>query len=61
MNRLIVLVLRIILGTAFAVLLTRIFHPEKGIFFMAGIAVLLVGFSYLSSALRNRKRKEQNR
>ena len=61
MNRLIVLVLRIILGTAFAVLLTRIFHREKGIFFMAGIAVLLVGFSYLSSALRNRKRKEQNR
>ncbi len=58
MNRLIVLVLRIILGTAFAVLLTRIFHPEKGIVFMAVIAVLLVGFSYLSSAFRNRKRKE---
>jgi hypothetical protein len=61
MNRLIVLVLRIILGTAFAVLLTRIFHPEKGIVFIAGTAVLLVGFSYVSSAMRSRKRKEPNR
>ncbi|MFA6012001.1 MAG: hypothetical protein WC799_18565 [Desulfobacteraceae bacterium] len=61
MNRFFILVLRIILGTAFAVLLTRIFHPEKGLVFIAGIAALLVGFSYFSSAMRNRKRKEQDR
>ncbi len=61
MNRLIILVLRIILGIAFAILLTRLFHPEKGFVFIAGIAVLLVGFSYLSSAMRTRKKKEPNR
>jgi hypothetical protein len=61
MNRLIVFVLRVILGTAFAVLLTRIFHPEKGGVFVAGIAVLLVGFSYASSALRKRNKKERGR
>lgn len=61
MNRSAVLVLRIILGLAFAVLLTRIFRPGKGVFFILGLAVLLVGFSYLTSALRNRKNKEQDR
>ena len=61
MNRFIILFLRLVLGAGFAVLLTRIFHPEKGLVFIAGTAFVLVSLSYVFAAMRSRGRKGQNR
>lgn len=61
MNRINILILRVILSIACAVVLTRLFHPEKNILFMAGLAVLLVSLSYFLGYLRTRGSKEKGR
>lgn len=59
MNTLIIFLLRVILASAFAVVLTRLFHPENGLVFIAGIAALLLSLAYLSEYFRRRKTKIQ--
>ncbi|MBU1171566.1 MAG: hypothetical protein KKD44_18580 [Proteobacteria bacterium] len=61
MNRIYILVLRTILSLACAIILTRLFHPEKGIFFIAGLAVILVSLAYFLTYLRVRGQKEKGR
>lgn len=47
MNKILIFILRLILAMAFSVVLTRMFHPEKSIFFMVGIAMFLIGMAYI--------------
>jgi len=49
--------IRAIVGAGFAVLLTRIFHPEANFAWVVGLGILLVGMSYVTTYLRNRKKK----
>jgi hypothetical protein len=58
MNRYAVFALRLFLGLIFAILVTRLFHPEKGPVFILCITGLLVGLSYLFAFMRSGKRKE---
>ena len=60
MNRIYIFILRVILSIAFAVILTRLFHPEKNILFIAGIAVILLSVSYFLAYLREKGSKEKN-
>lgn len=59
MTRIYIFILRLILSIAFAVILTRLFHPEKSLVFMAGIAVILLTMSYFLSYLREKGSKEK--
>lgn len=58
MTRIYIFILRTILSVAFAIILTRMFHPEKSIAFMAGIAVILLTMSYFLAYLRGKGSKE---
>lgn len=59
MNRLYIFIIRVILSIAFAVILTRMFHPEKNIGFIAGIAAILLSVSYFLAYLRGKGSKEK--
>jgi len=54
-----ILVMRVVLGTVFAVVIIRFFHGRINIFYVAVLAVFLVGMSYVTEYFRNRK-KNQN-
>jgi len=54
-----ILVMRVVLGTVFAVVIIRFFHGRINIFYVAALAVFLVGMSYVTEYFRNRK-KNQN-
>ena len=53
-----IFVMRAILGVVFAVVLTRIFHPEFHIAYVAAFAVLLVAMAYGLEYWRKRKFKK---
>ena len=59
MSRIYIFILRLILSIAFAVILTRLFHPEKNMVFIAGIAVILLSMSYFLGYLREKGTKEK--
>jgi 4-hydroxybenzoate polyprenyltransferase len=59
MNTFVIFLLRLILASAFAVVLTRLFHPENGLFFIIGIAVFLLLLAYISEYFRDRKTRTQ--
>lgn len=61
MNRLYVFILRVILSIAFAVILTRMFHPEQNIVFIAGIAAILLSVSYFLAYMREKGGKEKRK
>ncbi|GAB6097934.1 hypothetical protein JCM14469_41880 [Desulfatiferula olefinivorans] len=54
MNRIYILILRVILSAACAVMLTRLFHPEKSLVFTVGLAALLLSLSYVSAYFRSK-------
>ncbi len=54
MNKLLIFILRVILAMAFSVILTRLFHPEQSILFIAGTGVLLVSMAYVIEFFKNR-------
>ena len=56
MPNLTIMVMRIILGVVFAVFLTRFFYGRVEPVWVAGLAIFLVGMSYVSEYFRNRKR-----
>ena len=50
-----IIVMRVILGVFFAVMLTRFFYGRVEPVWVAGLAIFLVGMSYVTEFLRNRK------
>jgi purine-cytosine permease-like protein len=52
-----IFVIRAILGAVFAVILTRMFYGRVEIFYITGLAIILVGLAYFAEYLRNRKNK----
>jgi len=57
MNRFYIFVIRFFLAGFFAVLITRFFYPDAGIFFMAGLGVVMISLAYLSEYFRSRRKK----
>ena len=55
MNPIYRFVIRAVLSASFAVILTRLFHPEKSLGFMVGLAVLLMALTYFLAYLRTGK------
>jgi len=51
-----IFVIRAVLAVVFAVVLTRVFHPDFQPVYVAGLAVILVGLAYLAEFLRQRKK-----
>ena len=54
-SRFYVLVMRIILGAAFAVLIARFFYPGWNILYVAGLGAFLVAVAYVLEYWRKRK------
>jgi tryptophan-rich sensory protein len=52
LNKLVVFVIRLILGAIFAVILTRFFYPKAGIVFIVGAGIALVGLAYITEYVR---------
>ncbi len=52
-----IFVIRAVLGAVFAVILTRMFYGRIEIFYVAGLAIILVGLAYFAEFLRNRKNR----
>jgi len=52
-----IFVIRAILGAVFAVVLTRMFYGRVEVFYVAGLAIILVGLAYFAEYLRNRKNR----
>jgi len=55
MNRFHIFVIRVILGAAFAVFISRFFFHQIRIVPVAGLMVFLVGLAYVLEHFRNRK------
>ena len=53
-----IMVLRVILGVVFAFFLTRFFYGRFEPMWVVGLAVFLVGMSYVTEYFRNRKRNK---
>ena len=50
-----ILIMRLILGAAFAVMLARFFYPGANPIYVAGLAVFLIGMAYLLEYWRKSK------
>jgi uncharacterized membrane protein YoaK (UPF0700 family) len=50
------MIIRVILGVVFAFFLTRFFYGRVEPMWVVGLAIFLVGMSYVSEYFRNRKR-----
>ncbi len=55
MNALIIFTIRLIMGLAFGIILTRLFKPDWGIFYGMGVGIILVVLAYGMSFLRKPK------
>ncbi|WDP88213.1 MAG: hypothetical protein HUN04_06545 [Desulfobacter sp.] len=55
MNALIIFTVRLIMGLAFGIILTRLFRPDWGIFHGAATGVILVALAYGMSFFRKSK------
>lgn len=51
-----IMIMRVILGVFFAVMLTRFFYGRVDLVWVAGLAIFLVGMSYVTEYFRKRKR-----
>ncbi len=49
--------MRAVLSAFFAVILTRFFYSRVEPFYVAGLAIFLMGMSYVTEYFRNKKRK----
>ncbi|MCG8471179.1 MAG: hypothetical protein MI742_04905 [Desulfobacterales bacterium] len=59
MERLTIAMIRAVLSFVCGTLLMRLFYPDKGFLFAAGLGLLLFGLAYLSEAWRRRRAKKQ--
>jgi len=57
MKRVTIFMIRAVLSFAFGTLLMRLFYPDKGIAYSAGLGLLLLGLTYFSAYWRHRKSK----
>jgi len=57
MHELSMFIMRVCLGGLFAYIIARIFRPEAGIGFIAGMAAFLVIMAYLLEFLRTRNKQ----
>ncbi|MCK5836063.1 MAG: hypothetical protein KAH09_02255 [Desulfobacula sp.] len=55
MNEFIIFIVRLILGLAFGIVLTRLFRPDWGIFLGIITGIVLVALSYGLSFFRKRR------
>ena len=55
MNALIIFTVRLLLGLAFGIILTRLFKPDWEIYHGAGVGLLLVALAYGMSYFRKSK------
>ncbi|MBU4186416.1 MAG: hypothetical protein KKI12_14375 [Proteobacteria bacterium] len=55
MTRFYIFIIRIVLGAAFAVLISRFFFPNANPVYIAGMGIFLVGAAYLAEFFRNKK------
>jgi len=55
MTKFYIFLIRIVLGAAFAVLLSRFFYPGANIVYVACMGIFLVGASYIAEYFRNKK------
>ncbi|MBU4413482.1 MAG: hypothetical protein KJ976_00040 [Proteobacteria bacterium] len=55
MTRFYIFIIRIVLGAAFAVLISRFFFPNANPVYIAGMGIFLVGAAYLAEYFRNKK------
>ena len=57
MNRFYIFLIRFFLAAFFAVMITRFFYPDAGIFFIVGLGVVMISLAYLSEYFRSRRQK----
>ena len=57
MSQLSIFIVRAVVGLAFAAIVTRIFFGRIDPFYIAGLAIIMVGLAYLAEFLRNRKNR----
>ena len=57
MNSFQIFIFRAILGAVFAVVIARMFYPNANLFYVAGLAIILVGLAYFAEYLRKRRSK----
>ncbi len=55
MTRFYIFIIRLFLGAAFAVLISRFFFPDANLVYIAGMGIFLVGAAYLAEYFRNKK------
>jgi hypothetical protein len=55
MNQLQIFIIRAVIGLAFAFFVTKVYFDNVNPFYIAGLAVILVGLAYFAEFLRNRK------
>ncbi|MEK6194762.1 MAG: hypothetical protein N2F24_11120 [Deltaproteobacteria bacterium] len=53
-----IIIMRVILGVFFAVMLARFFYGRIEPMWVVGLAIFLVGMSYVTEYFRNRKRNK---
>lgn len=58
MNQLQNFAIRAVVGLIFAVVITRFFRPDYGVPYMVGLWIILVGLSYFTGYLRDRREKK---
>jgi hypothetical protein len=54
-NQLQIFVIRAVVGIAFAVFATKVFYGSVNPYYVAGLAIVLVGLAYFAEFLRHRK------
>jgi len=57
MNTFLIFVVRLILGLAFGILLTRLFRPDWSIFHGIGTGIILVALAYGMALFRKKKQE----
>jgi ABC-type amino acid transport system permease subunit len=55
MTKFYIFIIRVVLGAAFAVLLSRFFYPGANIIYVACMGMFLVGAAYIAEYFRNKK------
>ena len=55
MNQTQIFFIRAIVGLAIAAFITRFYHGSINLYYVVGLAIILVGLAYLAEFLRHRK------
>ena len=57
MNRFSIFLVRAIVGAVFAVILVRLFYPDKAVIYSVALAVFMIGMAYFFEYVRKNKTK----